>query len=436
MPAARIAMADLAAAFLLVVGSIVVLLAAIGVARFPDAFMRMHAATKAGVIGTGLCILGAALGFGDQATWVKATVIVVFLLVTTPIASHVLGRAAWRASARIVPHTRLSSIEAELPRVIFDAFPEFRLSRRSDTERIQRQEATMLVIETKTLEKRDPSGPEIRMAAALDEVVLAVAWHREGERTAAVAAALAAAGGARLTILSIVDSTLIDAPTAVPIGGAHYARRLARTRLAQARDRAASSARLAAQQAAALGLQPVVHHVEGKPAPGHFACDRQRSVIVMPAGGWFDHGVVLTEDKAAAAQLGLDATPLLMPRGAAPRFDRLLVLHDGGDASSAAIERLADHPLLAGRDVAIAGIGRCSEAALNAAASRLGGRGHRLEIAGRFPGRDDAEDLAERLTRADVVVASRALLDASWTSIFGMGTWRIVRRTDRSVLLI
>lgn len=431
-------MADIAAAFLLVAGSLIVLLAAIGVARFPDAFMRMHAATKAGVIGTGLCILGAALGFGDQSTWAKAIIVVGFLLVTTPIASHVLGRAAWRAAAPIVPETRLAPMETELPRVVFDAFPEFRLASRRDLgpTLIQRQEATMLVIETKTVAARPHVTPAIRLAAALDQLVLAVTWHPDAERTAGLAAAFAAAGGARLTILSMVDSTLIDAPTAVPIGGSHYARRLARTRLTQARDRAAAAARLATRQAAALGVEPVVRHVEGKPGASHFACDRRHSLVMMPAGGWFDQGVALTEDKAAAAQLTLDATPLLLPRGTTPRFDRLLVLHDGGVESEAAIEGFADHPLMADRDVAIAGIGNCSEGALNAAASRLGGRGHRLEIAGRFPGRDDTDALVARLMRADVVVANRTLFDASWTSLFGLGTWRIVRQTDRSMLLI
>ena len=144
-------MAEIVAAVLLVAGGIVVLLAAIGVARFPDVFMRMHAATKAGVIGAGLCILGTAAGFGDQATWIKALIIVGFLLVTTPIASHVLGRAAWRAAAPVLPRTRLAAMEDELPRVIFDAFPEFRLSRPRDLELTQRQEATMLVIDAKTM---------------------------------------------------------------------------------------------------------------------------------------------------------------------------------------------------------------------------------------------------------------------------------------------
>jgi len=429
-------MADLVAALLLVAGGSIVLLAAIGVARFPDAFMRMHAATKAGVIGTGLCILGAAFGLGDQATWIKAALIVAFLFVTTPIASHVLGRAAWQAAAPFVPQTRLPPMEIELQRVIFDAFPDFRFSRHRDPDPVPRQEATMLVIEAKPNEARAPAATELRLAAGLDEVMLAVAWHPDAERVAALAVAFAEAGGARLKILSIVDSSLIDGPTAMPIGGAHYARRLARIRLTQARDKAAAGTRLATMQAATRGIAPIVLHIEGKPVAGHFACDRQRSLIVMPAGGWFDQGVTLTEEKAAVAQLALDATPLLLPRGTAPRFDRLLMLHDGGDASEAAIDRFADHPLLAARHVAIAGIAGCSETALNAAASRLGERGHRLEIAGRFSGRDEADEFAARLARADVIVANRALFDASWTSIFGMGTWRIVQRTDRSILLI
>jgi multicomponent Na+:H+ antiporter subunit G len=46
-------------------GCVVALLAAVGIARLPDAFMRMHAATKAGVIATGLCVAGAAIASGE-----------------------------------------------------------------------------------------------------------------------------------------------------------------------------------------------------------------------------------------------------------------------------------------------------------------------------------------------------------------------------------
>ena len=76
-------------------GSSLCLLAAVGVLRLPDVFMRMHAATKSGVAGCGLILVGVALTDGTTATGIKVAVAIVFLLLTTPVAGHLLGRAAY-----------------------------------------------------------------------------------------------------------------------------------------------------------------------------------------------------------------------------------------------------------------------------------------------------------------------------------------------------
>ncbi len=427
-------MADLLGAFLILAGCIVALLASIGVARLPDAFMRMHAATKAGVIATGLCMVGAAIASDEISAWLKAAIAIAFLLATTPIASHVLGRAAWRSGTAIAPGTRVAPIEREMPQVVFDAFPEFRFARRQDTSRIRRQEAEMNEAVNETTTATSP-GPAFRKAPALDEVLLAVAWHPASDMAASQAAAFAATSGARLTILSLVDSSAIDAPMAVPLGGLTYARNLARARLAQARVRAADAARIAGGYADALGVRPTFRHAEGTPGAGHFACDRARALVVMAADSWFDQGVRRDEAQAAAAQARLDAWPLLLLRGEQPRFERLIFLHDGSAASAASVGRFAAHPLAGDRGQAIDGVGACGEDSLNEAAGLLSGRGRRLEIVGRFPGRDRSDELAARLARSDVLVLNATLIDTSWTSFLGPDIWRIARRTDRSMLL-
>jgi multicomponent Na+:H+ antiporter subunit G len=83
------------AGILLLVGSAFVLVSAIGVVRLPDVYMRMHAATKAGTLGAGIILAGAAVLFGALGVSVKATVVFVFLLLTAPVAAHVLGRASY-----------------------------------------------------------------------------------------------------------------------------------------------------------------------------------------------------------------------------------------------------------------------------------------------------------------------------------------------------
>lgn len=71
------------------------LVAAIGLLRMPDLLMRMHAATKAGTLGTGLLLLAVAVHFRETGVTIRAIATIVFLLFTAPVAAHVIGRAAY-----------------------------------------------------------------------------------------------------------------------------------------------------------------------------------------------------------------------------------------------------------------------------------------------------------------------------------------------------
>lgn len=88
-------MGDAVGAFLLLAGAFFVLVASLGLLRLPDVLMRMHATTKAGTLGAGLVLVAAAVISADLAVAVKATVVFLFLLLTAPVAAHVLGRAAY-----------------------------------------------------------------------------------------------------------------------------------------------------------------------------------------------------------------------------------------------------------------------------------------------------------------------------------------------------
>jgi multicomponent Na+:H+ antiporter subunit G len=83
-------------AFLLVLGSAFMLLAALGLLRLPDVYTRMSATSKAATLGAALLLVGAALHFGSVAVAGRALVIAVFLFLTAPIAAHLIGRAAYR----------------------------------------------------------------------------------------------------------------------------------------------------------------------------------------------------------------------------------------------------------------------------------------------------------------------------------------------------
>jgi len=88
--------ADVLAAACLVVGSLLALIAAIGIVRLPDVLTRMHSATKPQVLGLLVILLGLALRLRDPGTLGLLALVALFQLVTSPIASHMVGRAAFR----------------------------------------------------------------------------------------------------------------------------------------------------------------------------------------------------------------------------------------------------------------------------------------------------------------------------------------------------
>lgn len=80
---------------ILIVGAVFTLVAALGLLRFPDLYSRSHAASKAGTLGSGLMLLALALFAGELAVVTRAFAAFVFLLLTAPIAAHLLVRAAY-----------------------------------------------------------------------------------------------------------------------------------------------------------------------------------------------------------------------------------------------------------------------------------------------------------------------------------------------------
>ena len=88
-------MNDVFTASLWIAGSAFALLAALGVMRMPDVFTRMQASTKASTLGLGFLLIGAALQLGDFASFIRVVSIGAFILLTTPVAGHVIARASY-----------------------------------------------------------------------------------------------------------------------------------------------------------------------------------------------------------------------------------------------------------------------------------------------------------------------------------------------------
>lgn len=99
-----------AAAALVVIGGAFALLAAVGLLRLPDLYTRIHAASKAGVVGAGLILLAVALVSFDGAVALRALLGIAFLVLTTPISAHLLARAAQLAGIRPASITNISDL--------------------------------------------------------------------------------------------------------------------------------------------------------------------------------------------------------------------------------------------------------------------------------------------------------------------------------------
>ncbi len=85
-------MLHLLGSIVLLIGSIFLLLGAIGTLRMPDSYNRIQAGTKATTLGTMLTMLGIVLM--HPGWWTKGLVLILFIVFTNPISSHVLARAA------------------------------------------------------------------------------------------------------------------------------------------------------------------------------------------------------------------------------------------------------------------------------------------------------------------------------------------------------
>jgi len=102
-------------AFFVLAGSIITFIAGLGVLRLPDFFMRMHAATKAGVVGPSLLLVGAGFYEPSLSTWIKIFLAILFLFMTTPIAGHLLGKAGFLGGVRLWQGTSRNDLELLLP---------------------------------------------------------------------------------------------------------------------------------------------------------------------------------------------------------------------------------------------------------------------------------------------------------------------------------
>ncbi|MEZ4385978.1 MAG: monovalent cation/H(+) antiporter subunit G [Candidatus Krumholzibacteriia bacterium] len=101
-------------------GALLIVIAGVGILRMPDLPTRMHASSKAATLGTALILLAVGIWFGEAAVLVRTLLIVLFLLVTAPVAAHMIARAGYRGGVPLAEDTALDEYR---PTVTRDAAP-------------------------------------------------------------------------------------------------------------------------------------------------------------------------------------------------------------------------------------------------------------------------------------------------------------------------
>jgi multicomponent K+:H+ antiporter subunit G len=100
------------AAILIVIAAFFLLVGAVGLARLPDFYMRLHAPTKASTLGVGGILIASMLVAAAQGrAGVAELLITLFVFVTAPVSANLMAQAAL--------HLKLAS-RAPVPR---DAVP-------------------------------------------------------------------------------------------------------------------------------------------------------------------------------------------------------------------------------------------------------------------------------------------------------------------------
>lgn len=83
--------------FFLFFGALMSLVASLGCLRLPDLYTRMHAATKSGTVGIMGIVIAMMIQLDDASVIFRGILVILFFLLTAPVAAHMIGRSAYRS---------------------------------------------------------------------------------------------------------------------------------------------------------------------------------------------------------------------------------------------------------------------------------------------------------------------------------------------------
>ena len=97
------------------IGTLFLLVSALGTLRLPDVFTRMHAAGAASTLGISCLLLATGVHFLEDGQMLRMIALIILFFVTAPIATTTMARAAYRSSASdqfVLEHDDLATLSA------------------------------------------------------------------------------------------------------------------------------------------------------------------------------------------------------------------------------------------------------------------------------------------------------------------------------------
>jgi multicomponent Na+:H+ antiporter subunit G len=86
--------------FFLAIGCFFVFVSAVGVVRFPDFYSRMHPAGKCDTLGQSMILAGLIIYEGFSFVSIKLLLVILFIFIANPTATHAIARAAYTAGLK------------------------------------------------------------------------------------------------------------------------------------------------------------------------------------------------------------------------------------------------------------------------------------------------------------------------------------------------
>lgn len=106
-------MSEILIGILATLGTIFVLLAAVGVIRMPDTYLRISVTTKAATLGIGLILTAAAVYFSEISITSRVLAIILFILLTAPVGAHLIGRASYFIGVKMWKKSVIDDLEGK-----------------------------------------------------------------------------------------------------------------------------------------------------------------------------------------------------------------------------------------------------------------------------------------------------------------------------------